>query len=151
MGVQLSIAGCAPVPCGDLKTVSTRSPWISTRGGVPPMSFLDALMAGWAPDGGMFLPTQIPKVSLGLLSSWRGLSYPEVCVKVLSLFIGEEDIPASDLRAILARAFANFGHEDVVTMKPLPSQGPRSSIGSGTRPTSQPAAILRAVAGTQPG
>src|SRR5262245_54822866 len=41
--------------------------WISTRGGSPPISFIDALFAGTAPDGGLYMPERLdplPQASL---------------------------------------------------------------------------------------
>lgn len=59
-------------------------------------SFSDAVLAGWADDGGMLLPESFPDVSksLGDLSK---LSYPELCLQILSLYAGE-DIPAKELK-----------------------------------------------------
>ena len=37
--------------------------YISTRGGAPPVSFLDAALAGMAPDGGLYVPESWPSFS----------------------------------------------------------------------------------------
>ena len=47
----------------------------STRGNSPQQSFLEILLGGLAPDGGLYLPTQYPKVTAAQLDSWRSLSY----------------------------------------------------------------------------
>ncbi|WP_101926370.1 MULTISPECIES: threonine synthase [Luteimonas] len=38
--------------------------FVSTRGGVPPTPFDTALVAGLAPDGGLYVPVEIPQVDL---------------------------------------------------------------------------------------
>ena len=45
--------------------------WVSTRGASPPISFVDALFAGTAPDGGLYMPERldaVPPVTLEGLS-----------------------------------------------------------------------------------
>jgi threonine synthase len=46
--------------------------WISTRGAAPPVSFIDALFAGTAPDGGLYMPERIePLAADDLLAAQR--------------------------------------------------------------------------------
>ena len=67
------------------------------------MPFRAALMAGQAEDGGLLMPERLPDFS-GHLESWRGLSYPDLAFEILRRFT--DDIPASDLRAIVDRSYA---------------------------------------------
>ena len=41
--------------------------WVSTRGASPPISFVDALFAGTAPDGGLYMPERLDPVPAGTL------------------------------------------------------------------------------------
>ena len=75
--------------------------YISTRGGIPAISFKEAVMMGLATDGGLLLPETMPEISVQQASSWRGLSYQELALEVLSLFI--TDIPAEDLKQLMLR------------------------------------------------
>ena len=75
----------------------------STRGNSPQQSFLEILLGGLAPDGGLYLPTEYPKVSKEQLDSWRGLSYADLAYEVLSLYC--DDIPENDLRTILRKTY----------------------------------------------
>ena len=75
----------------------------STRGNSPQQSFLEILLGGLAPDGGLYLPTQYPKVSPAQLDSWRGLSYADLAYEILSLYC--DDIPENDLRALLRKTY----------------------------------------------
>ena len=75
----------------------------STRGNSPQQSFLEILLGGLAPDGGLYLPTQYPQVTAAQLDSWRGLSYADLAYEVLSLYC--DDISEADLRAILRKTY----------------------------------------------
>jgi threonine synthase len=70
-------------------------------------------MTGLAHDRGLFVPDSLPSVSKEELESWRGLSYPDLAVKVLSKFVKEDQVPADKLADIVKRACAAFRHEDV--------------------------------------
>jgi threonine synthase len=85
--------------------------YISTRGGIQPISFKDAVMMGLATDGGLLLPESYPYVSGEMLESWRGLSYPQLAFQVISPFVG--DIPADVLRGLIDRSYATFTHPEV--------------------------------------
>ncbi len=75
----------------------------STRGNSPQQSFLEILLGGLAPDGGLYLPTQYPQVTKAQLDSWRGLPYADLAYEVLSLYC--DDIPEADLRALLRKTY----------------------------------------------
>lgn len=75
----------------------------STRGNSPQQSFLEILLGGLAPDGGLYLPTQYPQVTKAQLDSWRGLSYADLAFEILSLYC--DDIPEDDLRALLRKTY----------------------------------------------
>ena len=48
--------------------------YISTRGLTRPHTFSEAVEAGLAPDGGLFLPEELPSIA-EKLESWRHLNY----------------------------------------------------------------------------
>ena len=85
--------------------------YISTRGGINPIPFKDAVMMGLASDGGLLLPQSYPVVTREQLESWRGLSYPELAFEVISRFV--DDIPAVDLKNLISRSYATFSHPEV--------------------------------------
>jgi len=41
--------------------------WVSTRGASPPISFIDALFAGTAPDGGLYMPERLDPLPPGTM------------------------------------------------------------------------------------
>jgi len=93
--------------------------YISTRGDRTERSFCEILLEGLAPDGGLYLPANYPKVDAATLARWRELSYPELAFAVLSLFI--DDIAPADLRALVAKTYTRevFGTERIVPLRRL--------------------------------
>ncbi|MDA8413147.1 MAG: threonine synthase [Desulfobacteraceae bacterium] len=85
--------------------------YISTRGGIQPICFKDAVMMGLATDGGLLLPESYPQVSGEKLESWRGLSYPQLAFQVISPFV--DDIPVDILKGLIERSYATFTHPEV--------------------------------------
>ena len=77
--------------------------YISTRGNAPAKNFTEILLGGLAPDGGLYLPEQYPKVTRAELDAWRKLSYTDLAFAVLSKFA--TDIPAADLKAIINKTY----------------------------------------------
>ena len=83
----------------------THMSYISTRGDASqsPKTFTEILLAGLAPDGGLYLPEAYPQVTRHELDQWRHLSYADLAFAVLSKFI--DDIPAADLKALVDKTY----------------------------------------------
>ncbi|QOY92410.1 threonine synthase [Massilia sp. UMI-21] len=81
--------------------VSTRA--TSASAARNPQRFSDILLAGLAPDGGLYLPEQYPQVSGAELDAWRTLSYADLAYEILRKFA--TDIPDEDLRALCAKTY----------------------------------------------
>ncbi len=77
--------------------------YISTRGSSVERRFSEILMGGLAPDGGLYVPIAYPKVDDATLQHWRGLSYAELALEIVSLYI--DDIPPGDLRAMMCKTY----------------------------------------------
>lgn len=92
--------------------------YISTRGfegmSSNPLTFLDVVSAGLAPDRGLFVPKgEFPKFSLGQLERLVHLPYEERCLRILEqLPIGT--LSPRDLRLILHQAYSTFNHPEVL-------------------------------------
>ncbi len=89
--------------------------YISTRGGVEPVSFSEAVMMGLATDGGLLLPESIPAVDSETLRRWAGLSFRELAVEVMYPFVGE-DISRRELTDLVDRSYAGFSHPEVTPL-----------------------------------
>ncbi|RLB86553.1 MAG: threonine synthase, partial [Deltaproteobacteria bacterium] len=91
--------------------------YISTRGGIDPVNFDEALLQGFAGDGGLFVPQTIPKISREQLNTLSGLCYTDLAFEILSLFIDPDIIPKKDLRQLIDTSFAGFEHPDILPIK----------------------------------
>src|SRR6266540_2373247 len=85
--------------------------YISTRGGISPIGFKDAVMMGLATDGGLLLPEHIPSVDQQTLDAWQGLPYRELAFRVMSLFA--TDIPEDDLQSLINRSYDSFANKEI--------------------------------------
>ncbi|OQX30677.1 MAG: threonine synthase [Candidatus Sedimenticola endophacoides] len=86
--------------------------YISTRGGVEPVSFADAVMMGLATDGGLLLPESFPEVDAATLRRWAGLPFQELAVEVMLPYVGG-DIRREELEELVTRSYAAFSHPEV--------------------------------------
>ena len=64
--------------------------YISTRGAAPALSFTEAMLAGLARDGGLYLPESYPRLSDDVIAGFAGKSYGEVARTVLLPFVGSD-------------------------------------------------------------
>jgi threonine synthase len=85
--------------------------YISTRGGIAPVTFRSAVMMGLATDGGLLLPETIPAVESATLSAWQKLSYQELAFAIISLYA--DDIPPADLKSLIDRSYSSFTHPEI--------------------------------------
>ena len=72
--------------------------YLSTRGQAPRQSFLQILLGGLAPDGGLYLPETYPQFSAAELAFMRGMDYRQLAFTVLSRLA--DDIEPDDLKAL---------------------------------------------------
>lgn len=91
--------------------------FISTRGQTPALSFSDAVATGLAPDGGLFLPEQLPDLSRELARFEKCGSYAELCYEFMRHFA--TDIPADTLRRIVETSYTRFTDPAIAPLKRL--------------------------------
>lgn len=70
----------------------------STRGKIRDLSFEQAILIGYASDGGLPMPEYIPQVDLSVIGSWKHKSYVELAGEILSLFISETEVTKTQLK-----------------------------------------------------
>ena len=85
---------------------------ISTRGEAPALSFTEALLAGLARDGGLYVPETWPQLGRDTIAGFAGRPYQEVAQRVLGALAGPELAPDALARAVEA-AYAAFRHPAV--------------------------------------
>lgn len=87
----------------------------STRGQAPAVGFADALLAGLAPDGGLYVPQSWPKLSLETIAGFAGKPFHEVAVEVLKPFVAGS-IPDDVLEQCSREAYASFEHNAITPL-----------------------------------
>src|SRR5687768_7666075 len=90
----------------------------STRGAAPVLNFEDAVLAGLATDGGLYLPQTIPSFRTDEIAALAGLPYVEVAVRIIGKFT-EGTLAEDDLRAMLVDAYGTFRHSAIAPLKQL--------------------------------
>ncbi|MFN3668267.1 MAG: threonine synthase [Brevundimonas sp.] len=89
--------------------------YISTRGASPEVDFTGALLAGVAPDGGLYVPTFWPDLSA---AQWAAGDAAERARAVLAPFIGET-LEAAALERATARLTDQFRHPETTPLVEL--------------------------------
>ncbi len=92
--------------------------FISTRGQAPKANFADVLLAGLAPDGGLYLPESWPVIPAAEIASFKGARYQDVAFAVLSRFTGDA-FSADELKAEIESAYSGFEAPDIAPLTPL--------------------------------
>lgn len=86
-----------------------RMQYISTRGHSRPLGFADTLLTGLAPDGGLYLPNEWPRLTRETLEKLQGSDYGEIVLETLLPFVGE-DFSRDELTRLIQDAYAQFRH-----------------------------------------
>lgn len=74
--------------------------FFSTRNPSDRFDFNEAILMGIAPDGGLFVPEEFPKINIDDL---KDLSYDELAFEILSKFL--TDVDKEKLREIISKAY----------------------------------------------
>lgn len=89
--------------------------YISTRGSAPVLDFEEAVLAGLASDGGLYVPQELPKFSQEQITGWSALSYPELAFEVMHPFIGDA-LPIEEQKRLIDETYAEFRHTAVAPL-----------------------------------
>jgi threonine synthase len=94
--------------------------YVSTRGRAPVLTFDEAMRAGLARDGGLYVPQTVPTLSRAEIAALAGLPYEETAFRVMRPFLGDS-FDEDEFRGLIATAYAGFGH---AARAPLVQLGP---------------------------
>jgi threonine synthase len=89
--------------------------YVSTRGAAPALGFADALLAGLATDGGLYVPDAWPALEA---SGDPARRYSDVAVEVMWPFV-QGTIERDDFVSIVDESYATFSHPDVTPLVEL--------------------------------
>jgi pyruvate/2-oxoglutarate/acetoin dehydrogenase E1 component len=79
--------------------------YVSTRGAAPELGFADVLLAGLAIDGGLYVPSQWPSLTVAAFERFASMSYSEIATEVMWPFV-EGSIDQDAFAAIVTDAYA---------------------------------------------
>ena len=117
-----------------MRYISTRAQAPETSENATSVSFSQAIRAGYAPDGGLYVPATFPfptcttsttdttsqvkfLLSTEVLQQWSTLAFVPLCTAVMRLWVSEEEIPTADLNKVVARAFEEFTEPEIVKVR----------------------------------
>ncbi|MEA2110315.1 MAG: threonine synthase, partial [Pseudomonadota bacterium] len=89
--------------------------YISTRGGIEPVNFADAVMMGLATDGGLLLPETLPCFSKNDIERFRNLTYQELALNIFHPYVGN-DISPKVLENLITQSYSTFNHPGVAPL-----------------------------------
>ena len=89
--------------------------YVSTRGEAPTLGFADAMLAGLARDGGLYVPAAWPRLDADAIAAFAGRPYAEVAVEIIRPFVGDA-IPEGDLARMTREAYGRFRHPAVAPL-----------------------------------
>ncbi|MEM6478258.1 MAG: threonine synthase [Pseudomonadota bacterium] len=98
--------------------------YVSTRGAAPELSFEEAMLTGLARDGGLYVPSEIPRMEAAEIAALAGLPYEEVAYRVMRPFVGESFTDA-EFRGCIDRAYGAISH---AARAPLVQLGPNHHL-----------------------
>ncbi len=81
-------------------------------------SFEDILLAGLAPDGGLYVPAEFPVLPAELIRRWQGFDYRAITAAVLERF-GEGALSRAEFDGIATSAFRGFDHKALAPLKQI--------------------------------
>lgn len=92
--------------------------YLSTRGQAPVVGFDQALLRGIAPDGGLYLPAEWPRLDADQIGAIAGQPYETTARQVLTAFAGEA-LPAEASAAAAKRLTDSFHHRAITPLVQL--------------------------------
>ena len=92
--------------------------YVSTRGDAPELGFCDAVLAGLARDGGLYVPAHWPTLSTEKIASFAGKPYKDVAFDIISPFVDGE-IPDTDLKGMIEEAYSTFHNPAIAPLVQL--------------------------------
>ena len=92
--------------------------YLSTRDKSLNLNFKDIFLRGLAPDGGLFLPSEIRYYNKSELENLSKLSYSDLAVEILLNFCSD-NLSKDELRSLIQDAYKNFEDKEVVRIKKI--------------------------------
>ncbi|WP_199616354.1 threonine synthase [Paenibacillus alkalitolerans] len=92
--------------------------FISTRGNVAKIGFIDTFLMGLANDGGLMVPSSLPVIPAHRLKEWEQLSFQDLMLEIFLHFTNDE-ISRQDLKQLIDSSYSGFRHPEVTPLKEI--------------------------------
>ena len=92
--------------------------FVSTRGKVNKIGFIDTVLMGLANDGGLLVPENIPQIPAEKLEAMSHLTYQELACEIFSYYVDGE-IPGNELKALIEKSYTAFRHPEVTPVQKI--------------------------------
>lgn len=92
--------------------------FVSTRNSAKELNFEEVVLQGLASDGGLYVPSSLPKFSDSEIQNFKKLSYPELFFEVTKYFIDGE-IPNDIYQELVNKSYKKFSHSAIAPLKQL--------------------------------
>lgn len=76
-------------------------------------------MTGLAQDGGLFIPSEIPKLPSDFVSKWKDLTFEQLAFNIMRQYVASTEIPDEDLRVLIDNSYSTFRSTEVTPIKAL--------------------------------
>ncbi len=86
--------------------------YISTRGGIKQVSFEDAVLMGLGSDGGLIVPSEIPKLTDDNISNLSKLKYSDIAFQIIKLYAPDYD--EASLKDVIDRSYSDNFRDDKI-------------------------------------
>ena len=92
--------------------------YFSTRDKNLNFSFKDIFLRGLAPDGGLFIPSELKRYNDKEIKDLSKLSYVDLATEIISNFC-KSDLDKTRLKLLLEKSYKVFNHPEVVNIKKI--------------------------------
>ncbi|KAH7915935.1 tryptophan synthase beta subunit-like PLP-dependent enzyme [Hygrophoropsis aurantiaca] len=93
--------------------------YFSTRGSSESLTFEETVLTGLAPNGGLYIPENIPSLPENWESEWADFSFQQLSLEILSLYISPNEISREELQTIIQKTYESFRDDRVTPLTKL--------------------------------
>ena len=86
--------------------------YISTRGGIKPIGFEEAVLMGLGSDGGLIVPSVIPKLTDDNINNLSKLKYSDLAFQIIKLYAPDYD--EASLKDVIDRSYSDNFRDDKI-------------------------------------
>ena len=86
--------------------------YISTRGGIKPIGFEEAVLMGLGSDGGLIVPSVIPKLTDDTINNLSTLKYSDLAFQIIKLYAPDYD--EKSLKDVIDRSYSDNFRDDKI-------------------------------------